>query len=52
MNSPSNSNNKKALVRYIDQHGVIQSVNVSLRTNPKATIVAICNKINIKKGRV
>ena len=52
MNSPSNSNNKKALVRYIDQRGVIQSVNVSLRATTRATVVAICNKINLKKGKV
>mgnify|MGYP000651531916 FL=1 len=48
MTSPSNSNNNKTLVRYIDQRGVIQSVNVSLRETTRATVVAVCNKINIK----
>jgi hypothetical protein len=46
---PVKSGNQKALVRYVDQRGVIQSVNVTMRTDERATIVAVCNKINAKK---
>jgi|7_EtaG_2_1085326.scaffolds.fasta_scaffold31645_1 hypothetical protein len=51
-NQSVKSDNEKVLVRYIDQRGVIQSVNVSMRTNDRAMIVATCNKINAKKGRL
>ncbi len=46
------SDNEKALVRYVDQRGVVQSVNVTMRTDERAMIVATCNKINAKKGRL
>jgi len=37
---------KQAIIRTIDQFGMVQSVKVKLRPTRRATIVAACKKIN------